>query len=224
MESKVAVVHRSEIVRKGLTAVLNPIWKSDIAQCQSMADFMSRGYCQVCRSLVFLESGLFSETALTETIAASLGKDSYPGDYEKTINDLIEKTLAVKYLPGNISVILVFDKPSGGESLAGGEFVSLYSDYGVFHRIINDFKQKGATLSENENELTVREKEILRQVAMGYSNKEIADSLFISIHTVITHRKNITGKLGIKSISGLTVYAIINHLIDPDQIDPEKLI
>ena len=59
---------------------------------------------------------------------------------------------------------------------------------------------------------------------MGYANKEIAEKLFISIHTVISHRKNITDKLGIKSISGLTVYAILNKLIDTENIDPATLI
>ena len=45
-------------------------------------------------------------------------------------------------------------------------------------------------------------------------NKEIADQMNISIHTVISHRKNITRKTGIKSVSGLTVYALLNNLID----------
>ena len=64
----------------------------------------------------------------------------------------------------------------------------------------------------------------MQLVALGNSNKEIAEKLFISIHTVISHRKNITEKLGIKSISGLTVYAILNKLIDTNSIDPEQLI
>jgi DNA-binding NarL/FixJ family response regulator len=58
-----------------------------------------------------------------------------------------------------------------------------------------------------------REKEVLRLVAVGLTNKEIGDRLFISSHTVITHRKNISAKLGIKTIAGLTMYALINHLI-----------
>ena len=58
-----------------------------------------------------------------------------------------------------------------------------------------------------------REKEVLRLVAVGLTNKEIGDKLFISSHTVITHRKNISAKLGIKTIAGLTMYAVINHLI-----------
>jgi DNA-binding CsgD family transcriptional regulator len=62
--------------------------------------------------------------------------------------------------------------------------------------------------------LSVREKEILRLVATGFSNKEIAEKLFISIHTVITHRKNISEKTGVRSISGLTLYAVINNMID----------
>ena len=58
-----------------------------------------------------------------------------------------------------------------------------------------------------------REKEVLCLVAVGLTNKEIGDKLFISSHTVITHRKNISAKLGIKTIAGLTMYALINHLI-----------
>jgi len=53
----------------------------------------------------------------------------------------------------------------------------------------------------------------------GKTNKEIADDLFLSIHTVVTHRKNITNKLGIKSISGLTVYAIINGFVAMEDVE-----
>ena len=73
--------------------------------------------------------------------------------------------------------------------------------------------------SENESsDLSEREKDILKQVALGLTNNEIADRLFISAHTVITHRKKITKKLGIKSVSGLTVYAIINGLIEMEEV------
>ena len=67
-------------------------------------------------------------------------------------------------------------------------------------------------------ELTQREKEILVSVAKGLLNKEIADQYNISIYTVITHRKNITRKTGIKTVAGLTVYALLNHLIDPSAL------
>ena len=52
-------------------------------------------------------------------------------------------------------------------------------------------------------------------MARGMLNKEIADRYHISIYTVITHRKNITRKTGIKTVAGLTVYALLNNLIDP---------
>ena len=64
-----------------------------------------------------------------------------------------------------------------------------------------------------------REKEIICCVARGMSNKEIADRLCISIHTVTTHRRNISSKLEIHSPAGLTVYAILNGLIDPNDIN-----
>jgi DNA-binding CsgD family transcriptional regulator len=61
--------------------------------------------------------------------------------------------------------------------------------------------------------LSKREVTIVRMISLGLTNKQIADRLFLSTHTVITHRKNISSKLGIKSVSGLTIYAIVNNII-----------
>ena len=99
----------------------------------------------------------------------------------------------------------------------------LFSIYDATSVIIN--KLRAANTSEreqseqNKNELSIREQEILVCVAKGMLNKEIADKFNISIHTVITHRKNITKKTGIKTVAGLTVYALLNNLIDPSSIE-----
>ena len=67
---------------------------------------------------------------------------------------------------------------------------------------------------ENIQNLSDREKEIIACVARGMSNKDIADALFLSVHTVTTHRRNIISKLHIHSAAGLTIFAILNNLID----------
>ena len=79
---------------------------------------------------------------------------------------------------------------------------------------MNEFAQSETTKSNDDVELSKRETDVLVAVAKGMMNKEIADQMNISIHTVISHRKNITRKTGIKSVSGLTVYALLNNLID----------
>lgn len=84
-------------------------------------------------------------------------------------------------------------------------------------RQISSYLQFASSIGKN-NEISYREKEVLRLVAMGLTNKEIAERLFISSHTVITHRKNISAKLGIKTIAGLTVYSVINKLISLDDL------
>ena len=73
---------------------------------------------------------------------------------------------------------------------------------------------KGGRSTAETEELSEREKDVLIQVVHGLSNKEIADVLCISTHTVISHRKNIARKLNIHSTAGLTIYAIVNHLVD----------
>lgn len=67
--------------------------------------------------------------------------------------------------------------------------------------------------------LSLREKDIVVCVARGLSNKEIADHLNLSIHTVATHRRNIAAKLQIHSTAGLTIYAIANKLVDLEDIN-----
>lgn len=77
----------------------------------------------------------------------------------------------------------------------------------------------GATGSgEGNKELSSREIDVLQLIVKGITNKEIADKLNISLNTVLTHRKNITAKLGIKTVSGLTFYAIMNGIISGDEI------
>ena len=78
--------------------------------------------------------------------------------------------------------------------------------------------QADAGMGKNSYELTKRETAVLVQLAQGKTNKEIADALKVSVHTVISHRKNITRKTGIKSVAGLTVYAMLNNLIDESSL------
>ena len=65
-----------------------------------------------------------------------------------------------------------------------------------------------------EDDLSARERDILIEIVRGCSNKQIADKLCLSTHTVMSHRKNIARKLNIHSIAGLTIYAIVNGIVD----------
>lgn len=80
-------------------------------------------------------------------------------------------------------------------------------------QILRDCCQSDPEVADESYELSDRESEVLVLVAQGNSSKEIADKLNISIHTVNTHRKNITHKTGIKSVAGLAVYAMLHNLV-----------
>lgn len=91
------------------------------------------------------------------------------------------------------------------------------SESRIEETLLNCLNKEQAGQADQE-ELSDREKEILISVVKGMSNKEIAEHHNISIHTAITHRRNITRKLKVHSISGLTIYAIINKLVDISEI------
>lgn len=91
-------------------------------------------------------------------------------------------------------------------------------------QILEKIEDITKTKQEKETEktgikLSEREIDVLKHLVKGLSNKEISDQLFISPHTVISHRKNITHKLGIKSLSGLTIYAVLNEIVDKSELE-----
>ena len=89
----------------------------------------------------------------------------------------------------------------------------------VANKIFNLINNNDDSSSQNESvDLSNRETDVLICVAKGMTNKDISDMLNISVHTVITHRKNIVKKTGIKSVSGLTVYALLNNLVEESEI------
>lgn len=116
------------------------------------------------------------------------------------------------FLPRKARTIVLVDKPALGD----GDINIVDTLHGT-EPIVDALS---AFLDEKDDEtsaslLSQREIEVLRLVASGMINKQIADTLNISINTVLTHRKNITAKLGIKSVSGLSFYAMMNGIIDP---------
>lgn len=77
---------------------------------------------------------------------------------------------------------------------------------------------KNSTTTDANNGLTPRESEVLILLTRGLTNKEIAEKMGIALTTVISHRKNITVKLGIKSLAGLAIYTVMNGYVEADTL------
>lgn len=115
-------------------------------------------------------------------------------------------------------VVMPSHTPRGKEDL--NTFISLSEGKEELTKKILGFLELRHVESGQDTirELSQREVTIVRLVSKGLTNKQIAGELFLSPHTVSTHRKNITRKLGIKSVSGLTVYAIVNNIITMEEV------
>ncbi len=164
--------------------------------------------------------------------------DEHEHDDQRITDKLTEiKNLIIKYYPGTSS-----SHTSGTGSSEKGDSLITYTlinvmsdlwhtehDFSDHCAIEDDILRPALTqmkpqthrrhqMPESE-ELSDRERDVLIQVVRGLSNKEIADVLCISTHTVVSHRKHITRKLNIHSTAGLTVYAIVNKLIDINTLE-----
>ena len=112
------------------------------------------------------------------------------------------------------------------ENLLKG-YVDSISIYDSVEQLKNKLEKITSSVSDEmldeSNSLSIREKEIIVCVVNGLTNKEIAQELFLSAHTVISHRRNIAKKLEIHSTAGLTIYAIVNKLVEIDEIKKNML-
>lgn len=117
------------------------------------------------------------------------------------------------FLPRKQKTLLVVRNKESLCVSTGINIISVNSDETEFKMFLSTLLQNAKDQEPQHSNLSAREIEVLRLIASGKINKEIADELYISINTVITHRKNISSKLGIKSTSGLSLYAMMNGII-----------
>ena len=155
--------------------------------------------------------------------------DEQHANIEKSLSEL--KSLIVKYYPSDNSASLMgevlMDIFMTDEDLHSHCHMedTLFAE--CIRRLEQEVRHQGGQPADEAVEpqsetagevLSEREKEIIVQVVKGLSNKEIAEALFISVNTVMTHRRNIARKLQIRSAAGLTIYAIVNGLVNLDDV------
>jgi DNA-binding CsgD family transcriptional regulator len=197
MHSRIIVIHSSEIIRLGLSEILKKLFDVDVILISSIEDLNNYNEFINFRLVFIIESNHFNKTLNSFRENNSVKVVSlYKNKTEANSNENYDCRMPIHASSEQIQKLL---KP-------------------YLHQDQSTISKKGSS------SLTEREIDVVKLVALGKINKEIADELCISIHTVISHRKNITEKLGIKSISGLTVYAILNKLIDTSTMDLESLI
>ena len=152
------------------------------------------------------------------------------GQIDSKLKEL--KNIIIKYLPSdglhnNQLTATLYDIYNNEEWLSQHAQVEEHIFIPVIRHLEQESKQKDVSskissmLSQNtkvDGVLSDREKDVIVSLVQGMTNKEIADHLCISINTVITHRRNIAKKLQIHSPAGLTIYAIVNNLIDISKV------
>lgn len=98
------------------------------------------------------------------------------------------------------------------------EVISLFDSTEQIQDMLRKLLDAGEDTDTRRESLSTREIEVVVCVVKGMTNKQIAEKLHLSTHTVITHRRNISAKLQIHSTAGLTIYAIVNKLVELDQV------
>ena len=187
----------SYLIRKGLVSILNQIPGLAILQEFSTTDTLHDYLRKQAADFIIISQSLFEASA-----------DLFIND-----PDLLEKTILLKEeTSGKIKGADAGLKEQASIHLKDQKHKIVGIIQGLLHQ--SEVSNKDPFTAE----LSPRETTIVRLVSMGLTNRQIADQLFLSAHTVMTHRKNISSKLGIKSVSGLTVYAIVNNIITIEEV------
>ncbi len=214
-------------IRRGLVGALD--------ESDNLAGLIIKLYDEYAHSITshmrYEEKNVFPyvEALLDGKLTGNYDIDTYSKHHGQESDRLRElKSIIIKYLPGDglhnnqLSATLY-------DIYNNEEWLSLHAEVedkifipairllehksrqsGVSQNISNMIGKK----NDNGEMLGEREKEVIVSLVQGMTNKEIADHLCISINTVITHRRNIARKLQIHSVAGLTIYAIVNNLVD----------
>ena len=185
-----AVAETSHIIRKGLVYILSQLAiVSKVVELKELEDIN----CQI--SKIKPDAILINPMLLGHT---------HKSNIRQQLN--LSKQVAIIALVYNIIDERFYQSYDG--------VIRINDSESKIEEILSVCLNKELTKTSDQEDLSDREKEILVSVVKGMSNKEIAEFHNISIHTVITHRRNIGRKLEIHSVSGLTIYAILNKFVD----------
>ncbi len=186
---RVAIVAPSAIISRGIAAILQQSGEAEVVLIsQALGDIVPRLHSADIDLLIV-------DTMLLRTI-----------EPQEELDDIVVVGLQTSLYDGDIARRMT-------------HAIGLYSSEEDILRTVAQAVDAPSQVSPQEShELSERECDVLILVAKGLTNKEIASQLNISPHTVISHRKNIVHKTGIRSVAGLTVYAVLNKLIDSEQL------
>ena len=193
----IVLISPSDIILAGLAEILKGSLAGEIIQLHRSDEVID-----------------YSEMAGNVLVIATTDELEKNGELPET--DILSANGSVQFMILSVEI----------NSAHSGPSVNLFDSPALICYKVNEVFNSFTSIQvkEADTELTRREIEVLQLLTKGYSNKEIADQLFVSTHTVISHRKNISEKTGIKSASGLTMYAILKKIIDVSDINPDELI
>ena len=190
MRNRVIICEASEVITIGLADIIDSMAQFDVVARIDNPEHLSEKIVSSDANLLIINPSLLGYQ--NRSFLSQLGKDHPQVTFIALVTTHLDHAMLTPYN----GVIEINDTRSKIMSKMEG------------------FAQSETSKNADDVELSKRETDVLVAVAKGMMNKEIADQMNISIHTVISHRKNITRKTGIKSVSGLTVYALLNNLID----------
>ncbi|MDH6359026.1 LuxR C-terminal-related transcriptional regulator [Parabacteroides sp. PF5-9] len=192
---KIAIAEPSAIIRTGMEQLLKRLhgWRIQLIEV-TPADNLSDVLRQQTPDILIINPSL-ADCAHLPTLKEETGCQRM-------------KNIAIMYSILDPAILRNYD-----------EHINIYdSPDEIAHKLERLIEEHSQEETSEEQTLSAREKEIVVCVVKGMTNREIADSLFLSTHTVITHRRNIARKLQIHSASGLTIYAIVNKLVELSDI------
>ena len=195
MSNRVIICESSEIITTGLTDIINSMAEFDVVMRLDVPERLTERILSTDANILVINPNLLGYS--DRSIPSQLIKE-YP------------QLIVIALVTTHIDPLQL--KPYNG-------IIEISDSKLKVINTLSQIVQNDEKCDKSDDvELSKREIDVLVAVAKGLMNKEIADQMNISIHTVISHRKNITRKTGIKSVSGLTVYALLNNLIDETEV------
>ena len=205
---KVFIADSSVIVREGLKAIVSEVSNVKVVGEAENSGELIAMLLNACPDILFIN---YSSALILES-DVELIMNTMPNIKVIGITERPDRVSVLKYIQNNINGHLLYscDKTEIKDCM-----ISVLKNERFFcGKVIEvmNLENNRRTFTCEGIRLSNRELEVIEYVSKGLSNKEIAEEMFLSVHTILTHRKNLMSKLGLKNTAGLVVYAVQNGI------------